>query len=85
MKYYKTAFLFLVAGLQIEAKITYKGRRALTGESDSGDADGNYGGKKSGYVGDGDYGGKKGNPCDEDGYGGKKAGYDADGAYGGKK
>jgi len=89
MKYYKTAFLFLVAGLQIEAKIAYKGRRALTGESDSGDADGNDGGKKAGYNADGSYGGKKAGYDADGSYGGKKAGYDAnpcdEDGYGGKK
>jgi len=81
MKYLNTAIFFLAAGLNVNAKITSRGRRVLRDESNSGDTGGNgaYGGKKTGYDADGAYGGKKG--CDQ----GKKGGYDADGAYAGKK
>jgi len=81
-----------------DAKISYRGRRALSDESGDGGSDaanGAYGGKKAGYVaptdGDGGYGGKKAGytaPSDG-GYGGKKGGCDdeeeGDGGKGGKK
>jgi len=87
MKYLNAAILILATGLfSAEAKLTYKGRRALADEGDGDDSD-DYGGKKGGYDADGAIGGKKGGyDADADGsYGGKKAGYVADGSTGGKK
>jgi len=96
MKYLNTVILALTVVLIVDAKISYRGRRAVLSDSDGGDAEA-YAGKKAGHDADGAYGGKKG--CgkgkgkggkgasfDGDGdYGGKKVGYDADGAYAGKK
>jgi len=93
MKFLNTVIIFLTIGLNVNAKISYRGRRvpgydadrAYGGKKVGYDADGAYAGKKAGHDADGTYAGKKDGYDSDGAYAGKKSGYDGDGVYSGKK